>query len=503
MTAPTPLDLLGSLILENGQRWRDAAYPFQLEDAAAILDGDRPYAYLTRGRGSSKTSDLAGVALVLLLTARTRERFYWLAADREQGQLCIDAAQGFADRTPALRGALTLGASSIEARATGARLDVLASDSASSWGLRPAGVFVDEISQWADTSGPRRLWESVSSAVAKRSDAKLIVLSTAGDPAHFSRKILDAAYGSELWHVHEEPGPTPWMDPARLAEQRARLLPSVYAKLFLNEWVAGEDRLTSPEELAELVTLDGPQEPKAGCGYWIALDVGLKRDRTVAAVAHREENRIILDRMEVWQGSRLRPVKLELVEEWIFEASKRYAFARVIADPWQSVGTLQRLKAKGVRCEEYAFTTQSVGRLAASLFHAIKNRALALYPDEALLDELAHVRLTESSPGVHRLNHDSGRHDDRAVALGLVVMQLLGNASGVGAGWLEYWERELAENKAHPERKMAAELRHLPITDTIKQSAPAALRPGCKHQWWRDRGSVHCVHCNGTKPEEG
>ena len=33
----------------------------------------------------------------------------------------------------------------------------------------------------------------------------------------------------------------------------------------------------------------------------------------------------------------------------------------------------------------------------------------------------AHVRLRETSPGVYRLDHDSGRHDDRAVSLALGV----------------------------------------------------------------------------------
>jgi len=264
--------------------------------------------------------------------------------------------------------------------------------------------------------------------VAKRADAKLIVLSTAGDPAHFSRKILDHALTSPLWRVHEVPGPTPWMSGDRLAEQKARLLPSTFARLFMNEWTASEDRLASPEELAECVTLDGPLEPDKAHRYLIAIDLGLKRDRTVAAVAHREARGVVLDRMEAWQGSRLRPVSLESVEEWVIEASRRYNRARVIADPWQSVGMLQRLRSKGVRCEEFAFTAVSVGRLAAALFNAVRDRALALPPDEELLDELAHVRLRESSPGVFRLDHDSGRHDDRAVALALSVTTLLQGA---------------------------------------------------------------------------
>jgi hypothetical protein len=428
----SPYEVLCSLRLEDDRRWGDAAYDFQREDARAVLEGDRPYHFQTRARGASKTGDQAGVVLALLLTTDSRNNIYWVACDEDQGGLCIDSIRGYVDRTPGLRELLTVGQSWVEAKATGARLDVLAADAASSWGLRPWAVFCDELTAWPETRGPQALWDSVSSAVAKRPDAKLVVLCTAGDPAHWSRKVIDHSYASPMWRVHEVEGPSPWMAADRIEEQRARLLPSTFARLFMNEWVASEDRLATPEELRECVTLDGPLEPVAGRRYLIGLDIGLKKDRTVAAVAHREDRRVVLDRMEVWQGSRLRPVKLETIEEWLIEASGRYNHARIVADPWQSVGTLQRLKAKGVSADEFSFTAQSVGRLASSLFNAIRDRAIALPPDEELLDELAHVRLRESSPGVWRMDHDSGRHDDRAIALGLVAMTLLQAPMGGG-----------------------------------------------------------------------
>jgi phage terminase large subunit-like protein len=420
-----PLDLLGSLRLEDGRRWRDAALDFQLADARAILEGKRPYAFLTRPRGASKTTDLAGIATALLLTAGARERSYWLAADVGQGRLCIDAITGFVDRTPGLREALTLTGSSAEARSSGARLDVLAADTASSWGLRPAAVYCDEISQWPDATAPRRLWESVSSAVAKVPDARLVALCTAGDPAHFSRAILDHAIESPMWHVHEVAGPTPWMSEERLAEQRARLLPSTFARLFLNEWTAGEDRLASSEDLRACATLDGPLEPDRAHRYVLSLDVGLKRDRTVAVVAHLVDGRVVtVDRLAVWEGSHESPVLLQEVEDWIEQAARAYR-ARIICDPWQSVGLMQRLAARGLPAEEFAFSASSVGRLAATLFTAIRDHTLAMPDDQELLDELAHVRLRESSPGVFRMDHDSGRHDDRAIALGMAAQTLL------------------------------------------------------------------------------
>jgi hypothetical protein len=52
--------------------------------------------------------------------------------------------------------------------------------------------------------------------------------------------------------------------------------------------------------------------------------------------------KVVLDRLEVWQGSRLRPGKLDEVEEWIAMAAAGFNGAGVILDPWQGSGLAQR-----------------------------------------------------------------------------------------------------------------------------------------------------------------
>jgi len=430
-----PRDVLAQLVLEDGRRWIEAAEDFQLADTLAVLEGDRPYQFLTRARGSSKTTDLAAVALADLLTLGSADRLYWVAADRDQGTLALDAIAGFASRSEWIGSRVDLQARKVLAPVSGASLEVLAADAAGAWGLRPRSIFADELAQWPDTAGPRRLWEALSSAVAKRKDSRLVVLTTAGDPAHFSAEVLEHAKGSPLWRVNEVAGPSPWMDERRLAEQRARLTESSYRRLFLNQWATAEDRLTDLEAVRECVSHEGALAYDPAAGYVVALDLGLKRDRTVAVVAHREGSRVVLDRIETWQGSRLRPVKIEEVEDWVRQAAESYGRAPVIADPWQSIGLLQRLKEKGLAAKEYPFTAASVGKLAQTLYTLLRDRNLGLPDDRELIDELAHVRLIEKSPGVFRMDHDRGRHDDRAVALALAAQHLLTvSVGGVSVG---------------------------------------------------------------------
>jgi phage terminase large subunit-like protein len=140
------LDLLHALVMEDGRRWGEVARRWQLADAAAILDATGPRLhYLTRPRGASKTTDLAAVAIVALLRQLPpRSRSYAAAADADQAALLLDALAGFVARTGGLAATLRLETSKVTVPGTGATLEVLAADEASSWGLKPALLIVDE-----------------------------------------------------------------------------------------------------------------------------------------------------------------------------------------------------------------------------------------------------------------------------------------------------------------------------------------------------------------------
>ncbi len=436
------LDILAGLVLEDGRRWGEVAAAGQWADARAVLDLDSPTPrhWVSRARGYSKTLDAAGWCLSAMIAQLTPgSRVYALASDRDQGRLLLDSLRGFAARTPGLVGLLEFGAYRCAVPSTDVVLEVLAADAPGAWGLRPSFVIVDELAQWAPTPGAKTLYEAVVTALPKVKNSRLAIITTSGDPAGWAHGVYSQALADPLWRVSELRGPPPWMSAELLEGERRRLPDATYRRLFLNEWVAGEDRLVVPADLAACVTLDGPVAPQPGQRYVVGLDVGLVRDATVAVVAHvepaevywhgtdrqEEGRRVVVDRLEVWQGSRLSPVNLESVEAWLLQASQSYNGAELILDPWQSVGLGQRLRSKGVTVTEWTFNPASNARLAATLVQLFRNRALALPDDVALLEELANVRLREISPNVYRLDHDSAHHDDRAVALALAATTLL------------------------------------------------------------------------------
>ena len=178
------VDLVAGLALEDGKRWGEVAADWQWDDARAVLDrtGPRQH-FLTRPRGGSKTSDLGAVVIAALIDqAPVASRSYGFAVDRDQAALLVDAIAGFLARTSEIRGALRQDAWKLSNPKTGATFEIMASDDASAFGLKPWFLIVDEFSQWGTTPGPKRLWHAVYSSLPKVKDSRLVIITSAGDP---------------------------------------------------------------------------------------------------------------------------------------------------------------------------------------------------------------------------------------------------------------------------------------------------------------------------------
>lgn len=455
------LDVLGGLLIEDGRTWAAAATDVQLADAAAVLAGDRPFHAISRARGYSKTTDLAAICLAAALTAPRGSRMYWAAADLDQGRLCLDSIAGFVHRSPALHERVTIGARSVVIEETGTRIDILPADAPGAWGLRPYLVVADELAQWPETEGPRRLWEALTSAMLKVKGARLVIITTAGSPVHWSAKVFESARSDDLWRVSETIGPAPWTDAAMLAEQRRRLPESVYLNLFENRWAAVEGAFFDRDQLASAFSLDGPREKPASVSHYAGLDLGLVNDRTAFVVGHREGDRVHVDLIKAWRGSRSRPVDLDEVEQFVRAAWDRYHF-RLSVDPYQAIGLLQRLRARSMRVTEFNFSQSSKARLAQTLLQAVADSTLKTFDAEGLLDELSALQVRQMSSGLWTFDHTRKGHDDLATALALMLFAAIKAGSGRVAVRPGLWApardeesffarhgREHADTKAH------------------------------------------------------
>jgi hypothetical protein len=428
-----PMAMLAGLVLDDeGTMWGDVAEPWQRADAAAILLGTAPedvrLHFQTRPKGGSKTTDQAAVLLVAMLTQAPRgATLHAYASDADQATILLDALRALAERS-GLLGLLDVQAGSATVKATGVKLRVESADSSSAHGRMPWFIVADELANWRETREAVALWEAATAGLPKVRTSRLVVLTTAGDPSHWAAKVIDNARASERWRVSEVPGPLPWVSEADLDVQRTMLPPSRFAQLHLNVWTASEDRLVTAEDLAACVTLRGTQPYDPRYRYQLGLDLGWTNDATVLTVAHAEQREsgrvIVLDRIDVLQGSREHPVQLAEVQRLAERTSKLYGSAPLRVDPREAVAMAQALRDRGMTVDDRQLTVQSVGKIGGNLHRLLAEHRVALPNDPDLLGELASVRLRKTSLGELRLDHDAGGHDDRAMSLGLAALAL-------------------------------------------------------------------------------
>jgi hypothetical protein len=434
--------LLAGLMLEDGRTWGEAARRFQLQDALAVLDpqpGDPRWHFVLRPRGASKTSDLAGIALALLISeAPPRSRSLAYAVDREQAAELLDAVAGFAARTPGLSGEVRIEAGRVLVPRTGASLSIEAGDAASAFGRRPWLVIVDELAQWPLVSNYERLWSAIVSAMPKVKDSRLVVITAGGSPNSLAYATWQRAVGSPDWRTSHLPGPCPWWDARAVEAVKAELTPAQYGQLIECQWVESDEVLASA---ADVLACVGHQalEPERGTRYVLALDVGTRRDLTGLAVAHSASvggvRKTVVDRVLSWRPRLGQRVELAEVQAAVVRLSKAYNSAPLVFDRSQAEQLSQAVQREGVRAVEYVFTQANANRLAKGLFVALRDRALVLPDDPELISELQTARLVETGPGVVRMMNPRGTHDDLATAVGMAVVHLTSHPTNLQAQW--------------------------------------------------------------------
>jgi hypothetical protein len=479
------LGFLGALVVDDdGARWGERATPIQWADARAVLDRDGPRKHwIGRSRGYSKTDDLAAMTITALKTQlSTGMEAIGVASDRDQSRLLVDHMRPLVQRTPELAD-VQLEAYGV--RAGNVRFECLAADAASAWGRSPAWCVVDEPCQWADTPNSRQMWQAIATAIPKVR-GRLVLISTAGDPSHFSREIYESALEDPLWRVSEVHGPAPWLDPEELASERKRLPESAWQRFFENRWCSTEDKLLILEELLACVVLPGRLDPVPGCVYVVGVDLAVKRDNAVVAVAHAEtvegsdgDRRVVLDSLDVFSPSRNRENDLQLVEGCVRQRSAQYGNATCVFDPAMADQMMQRLTASGVRVETHVHTAQSNSRRAMLLLDLVRGRRLWLPDDDPeLINEFAAVRLVEKQPGVYRYDHSRSQHDDRLTAVSLCALHLLEKPQIN----LEHWAN-------HPTGSLPdapGQSKWSPIRQDAVGSDPDSYRLGGRGQTYRE-----------------
>lgn len=382
-------------------------------------------AWIERPRGHAKTGDMAVQIAWALLFARRSLRGIAAAADREQAGLVADAVRTLCQANPSLCARLRFRQNVIDNPSNGARLDLISSDVASSFGLTPDFIICDELCHWQNEG----LWHSLASAAAKKPHCLLAVLTNAGSGRGWQWKVRETARLRPDWHFSTLDGcQAPWIRADDLAEQRALLPPSVFDRLWNNRWQdAAGDFVTAAEVAAcRDAVLHLQSRGRPGVRYFAAIDYAEKHDLTAAIVLHRETDRLVVDRLDVAVPTSDRPVLVAWVEDWIAKTAAAFGDVTFVADEYQLLGMLQSLERR-YRILRFPFAAgKGNHELALLLRRLVVHRQIAWYagcgarsddPADDLERELASLVVRESSQGMLRFDHPPGGHDDRAFVL--------------------------------------------------------------------------------------
>jgi phage terminase large subunit-like protein len=414
------------LILDSaGTRLGDVIEDWQVDRVFKPLDArqdDGRYryrlAYLELPRGHAKTTMVAAEAVTQLVFGGPEWRGHMAAGDRDQARELFDAAVGFVRRNPALEPAFAILRDRLVARHTGATLRVHSADAPTAHGLQVSWFAIDEF--WNQPS--RDLWDAFYTAVVKRPNWRGIVITTAGfDKESICWQVRQMAQDRDDFYAFLADGQlASWITDEEIDRLRDTLPPHIFQRFVENKWVEGAGSFITREALQRCI--DDRLAPEShgyrGINYYLGVDLGLKKDRTAAAIVHRDGPHVVLDDLAVWEGTRTNPVSIADVEDWIRSAAIRFPLRRIVMDPWQAQSTVQRFA--GV-IEEFTFTAQRVARLSSNLFHLIQTAALRLYPDEDLEQELVELQAEQTSYG-WRIDHARNKHDDRAMAIGMAAL---------------------------------------------------------------------------------
>lgn len=433
---------LNELTLPDGRRLAEAIEPWQEEHVFSPLDeldqdGRWRYRllYFQLARGHAKSWMCAAEALTVAIY-ESDARVYLAAADQEQAGLIYEHLVGIVRRNPRLSSGVTLGKYQATVSANGSTIRVLSSDAPSVYGLGGTGrvyvAILDEL--WAHKNG--ELWTALWSATGKVPRWRVVVASNAGyDFQSVAWRVREIARAEAWGYLYAPDGPVAgWLTPEWLEQMRSSLPPDFYQRLVENRWVEGSGSFITREQLEKCIdpNLEMRMQGESEIAYVAGVDFGRVHDATAIAVCHQDRTtqRIVLDYLTTFRGSKTSPVEIEAVEAAMVEAARRFRLRRVIVDPHEMRSTVQRYRGR-LPLKEFEMTSASVQLLSRTMFELLASSRFRMFHHPDFERELLAMNVVTKSYG-WRIDHPAGGRSDMVSAVSLCVQDLLrGNTASI------------------------------------------------------------------------
>jgi hypothetical protein len=185
-------------------------------------------------------------------------------------------------------------------------------------------------------------------------------------------------------------------------------------------------------DVIERLVIPGREEllPEERVRYVAFVDVsGGRGDDSALAIAHREDRKVVIDRLVVWKAPH---DPAEVIDEMV-EEMRFYRVKRITGDNYAAEFVSRGFQANGVRYEK---SEKNKSELYMELLPRLCSGDVELLDHKKLIDQLAALERRTRSGGRDIVDHPRGEHDDAAnVVAGVVECAAVNKRLKVGAAF--------------------------------------------------------------------
>lgn len=299
--------------------------------------------------------------------------------------------------------------------------ETLATSPSTVWGITPAILTVDELSE-ATAQSERNFFAAVS-ALRKDRDSKLAIFMSPGLRDTTAHRIVGTVRGDPKWFVVEltdADHQPPWLDSDSEGVYDALLPPEIREAKHAGRWADPGGGVVDRGKLDNM-SVDAFSDMPGTDAY--GVDLALTRAQAAVAHLRRVGSLYYILGLHVWEARRGEKIDLVEIQDEIRLMNERRP-APVIFDPWQSQLMMQQLRKQGVQVKEFTFTTDNRKKLFSRVLDLIESGRLKTRPHPELKKQLLGLSVKRLPSGGWRIDHRPNQKDDLIIAVALALQGL-------------------------------------------------------------------------------
>jgi phage terminase large subunit-like protein len=342
-------------------------------------------------------------------------------------------------------------------------LKALAADGLLQHGRNPSVIIFDELHAFT-TGKQEELYYSQTTTLHKRPDSVMFTITTAGADkesllgekydAVLKTHVLEYRDGGCLTIGRDEEGkslliwygapedadvsdpavwracnPASWITDENLRLAAHREPESVFRRLYLNQWVKGEDAAIQPAAWDALADPGLYSHIPDGSEIWLGVDNGGRRDTgAIAWVSPGADGRLRVG-SKTFIAPEGHATAASFIEAELASMATRFHIRRGHYDPWQFGDPAERLTSAGMPLTEFAQNATNMVPASQTTFDLINSGGLVHNGDKVLRSHVLGTAGEITPTGGWRFvkaktksgNRDLSKNNDAMIALAMAI----------------------------------------------------------------------------------